>query len=250
MSTIDVCSIDSNEVFDQLIREITSAQNELDSLHVQLKNQPSSDNPWLRVATYEEEIKLWNKEAINVTSDDDQLNYYLAVGHIEKTVKELRDIKKMHEKNSKANLNTLDKLNASIKEQESIVKKLEEEVGVGSSVADVSSRHDKSIRTKLYDETRCNKMILRQLKKDLKDFIDETAQLDIEYNAREGACFGYFLQALWKNFLNNGTTEYVSLESLGFDVTEHVLQFLLKAEIIQTHPSDPEKIKLVDFTMS
>ena len=71
---------------------------------------------------------------------------------------------------------------------------------MGSSVADVSSRHDKSIRTKLFDETRCNKMILRQLKKDLKDFIDETAQLDIEYNAREGACFGYFLQV--NNFLN------------------------------------------------
>ena len=60
----------------------------------------------------------------------------------------------------------------------------------------------------------------------------------------------FLSQALWKNFVDNGPNEYISIESLDFDVPQEVLEQLVRADVVQEHPSNPDKIKMVDFTMS
>ena len=50
--------------------------------------------------------------------------------------------------------------------------------------------------------------------------------------------------------MDHGPSEYISIESLDFDVLQEVLEQLVRADVVQEHPSNPDKIKMVDFTMS
>ena len=49
-------------------------------------------------------------------------------------------------------------------------------------------------RKELNDHIRKNRMILKQMKTDLKSFIDETAKLDPDFDESEGSSIGYLLQ--------------------------------------------------------
>jgi len=146
---------------------------------------------------------------------------------------------------------TFDSLQKSIKEQSALVTKLEREISVskGESVEDEVSGSNVTKRKELTHHIRKNGLILKQMKTDLKYFIDETAKLDPDFNENDGSSIGYLLQALWKNFLDNGPSEYISIESLSFDVPEKNVEQLVRADIVQKQPSNSDNIKMVDFTM-
>ena len=62
------------------------------------------------------------------------------------------------------------------------------------SMEDVSSEWNKNKKKELNMDIRSNSKILKQLKIDLKSFIDETANLDPDFNPAAGSSLGYFLQ--------------------------------------------------------
>jgi len=252
MATSEETMVDYNKVFDKLINEIGAAQTELNNIQEQLRNQRSIDSVGLEAATIQEEVKLWKKGAPEGFVEDDEIMYYLAVGQVEELVKELRILKEMTGKNLTNTKETYDALQKSMKEQNDIVKRLENEIATSKEdpAADEVSKSNMIKREELNDLIRKDKLILKQMKTDLKHFIDETAKLDPDYNENDGSSIGYLLQALWKNFLDNGPGEYISIESLNFDVPEKNLEQLVRADIVQEHPSNPDRIKMVDFTMS
>jgi len=252
MTSPEETMVDYNQVFDKLVSEISSAQAELDMIQEQLRNQRSIDSVGLEAATLQEETKLWKKETPEGFVEDDQIRYYLAVGQVEELVKEMRDIKEITGKSLTGTKDTLNILNKTIKEQADLVKSLEDELAGAQekTVEEEASDFNLAKRKELNDNTRWNKMIVKQMKNDLKSFIDQTAKLDPDFNPADGSSFGYLLQALWKNFLDHGPSEYISIESLDFDVPQEVLEQLVRADVVQEHPSNPDKIKMVDFTMS
>jgi len=251
MDTPEETMVDYNKVFDKLISEISTAQDELDQIQEQLRNQRSIDSVGLEAATIQEETKLWKKEAQEGFVEDDEIMYYLAVGQVEQTVKEMRTVKEITGRNLSNAKVTFDSLQKSIKEQSALVTKLEREISVskGESVEDEVSGSNVAKRKELTDHIRKNGLILKQIKTDLKYFIDETAKLDPDFNENDGSSIGYLLQALWKNFLDNGPSEYISIESLSFDVPEKNVEQLVRADIVQKQPSNSDNIKMVDFTM-
>ena len=113
---------------------------------------------------------------------------------------------------------------------------------------DEASNYNVVKRKEFNDHIRWNNMIVKQMKTDLKSFIDETANLDPDFNPADGSSFGYLLQALWKNFLDHGSNEYISIESQDCDVPQEVHEQLVRAGIVQEHPSNPDKMKMVYFT--
>jgi len=252
MTSAEETMVDYNQVFDKLVSEITTAQAELDMIQEQLRNQRSIDSVGLEAATLQEETKLWKKETPEGFVEDDQIRYYLAVGQVEELVKEMRDIKEITGKSLAGTKDTLSMLNKTIKEQADLVKSLEDELAGTQDKTDEEEASDFNLakRNEFNDNIRWNKMIVKQMKNDLKSFIDQTAKLDPDFNPADGSSFGYLLQALWKNFLDHGPSEYISIESLDFDVPQEVLEQLVRADVVQEHPSNPDKIKMVDFTMS
>jgi len=252
MTSPEETMVDYNQVFDKLVSEISTAQAELDMIQEQLRNQRSIDSVGLEAATLQEETKLWKKETPEGFVEDDQIRYYLAVGQVEELVKEMRDIKEITGKSLAGTKDTLNMLNKTIKEQADLVKSLEDELAGSQekTVEEEASDFNLAKRKELNDNIRWNKMIVKQMKNDLKSFIDQTAKLDPDFNPADGSSFGYLLQALWKNFLDHGPSEYISIESLDFDVPQEVLEQLVRADVVQEHPSNPDKIKMVDFTMS
>jgi len=251
MSTPEQSMVDYNEVFDKLIHEITTAQAELDLIQEQLKNQRSTDSVGLEAATLQEETKLWKKETPDGFVEDDKIMYYLAVGQVEELVKEMTSMKELSGMNLAATKSTLATLKKSIREQDDLVKSLESELVTNDDVSaeEEVSQFNLVKRRELNDNIRKNKMIVKEMKTDLKAFIDETAKLDPDFNPADGSACGYLLQVLWKNFLDN-PGEYISIQALDFDVPEAVLQQLLGADIVMVHPSNPDLIKMTDFTMS
>jgi len=252
MSLSGQAPADYNEIFEKLLNEINAAQAELDAIQVQQKNQGITESVGLEAATLQEEIKLLKNENLEGFVEDEQISYYLAVGQVEQMVGELRELKDVTEKSLVGTNETLCALQKVIDEQEALVKGLENEVEMydNKSMEDVSSEWNKNKKKELNMDIRSNSKILKQLKIDLKSFIDETANLDPDFNPADGSSLGYFLQALWKNFLNHGPGEYLSIEAQDFDVPSEVLEQLFRADIIQESPSNSDLVKMVDFTMS
>ena len=91
---------------------------------------------------------------------------------------------------------------------------------------------------------------MKHLKNELKHFLDDTAKLDPNHNEDQGSSFGYLLQALWRNFVDNGVHDYISIESLEFDVEESVLDQLIIAGVVTQNKNNSDLIKMTDFTMS
>ena len=233
MATSEETMVDYNKVFSKLINEIGAAQTELNNIQEQLRNQRSIDSVGLEAATIQEEVKLWKKGANEGFVEDDEIMYYLAVGQVEELVwsqcrsqlylitffqvKELKILKEMTGKNLTNTKETYDALQKSMKEQvkkiimvmsaysiaiqNDIVKRLENEIATSKEdpAADEVSKSNMIKREELNDLIRKDKLILKQMKTDLKHFIDETAKLDPDYNENDGSSIGYLLQ-VFKHF--------------------------------------------------
>lgn len=131
-----------------------------------------------------------------------------------------------------------------IEKQKEINVNLEEELNRSCDKTDVNAEKRKEFE--LFE--RYNKLNLKSLKRELKSYLDDTSKL--QDHDGDGSKFGYLLQELWSNFVNNGAHEYVSIESMNFDVDQEVLEHLENAGIITFNKNNNDLIKLVDFTMS
>ena len=184
-------------------------------------------------------------------ADDDEIRYFLAVGMIENFNKDLRNLKELNQRTSIQSAKSLECEKGEIKRLASIIEGLEKEIQDAAEVEeeDQPRKMNEVKRQELTENNRMNKMILRDFKKDLRDFLNDTESLTPDYNETQGATIGHLLQALWKNYTDHGIHDYVSIESLDFDVDEDVLQHVKRAGLVVQNKNNPDQIRLVDFTL-
>jgi len=246
---------EATEIFEKLINQINAAEEELQTLNEQILNQGVADKENglnLEAKLLLEETKMLKKSTPEGFEDDEQIKYFLAVGHLEEQKKELMQIKEMSEHNIANNAKDLKKYNQFIEEQSTLVKNLEEELAKSSAVNEEGQETEqtKEAKTNLESDIRLTRKCVKDLKGFLREFIEKTANLDPNYSGEVGASIGYLLQALWSSFLKSGGhREYIHIEALQYDVQDEDLQQLTGAGILEVDPKDPKKIRMVDFTM-
>jgi signal recognition particle GTPase len=235
-------------VFDALLAEIDKTEQELAGILRQVANQPVGGKAG-EAAVLEEEVKVMEESKAEGIVEDPEIRYYLAVGKVEKQLEEMRQMKEMSDQCITSDAATLKDLDDQIKEQKEIISRLEKEVTEADTRGETVEDVNLLARKEMNKQIRANKILLRSLKSDLKKFIDCTDRLNPDHNAHDGSPFGYLLQALWQNYLTNGM-EYIGIQDQDFDVPKPVLDQLIQAGIVRVHPTDPDKIRMEDFTCS
>jgi len=235
----------SLELFNKLCKEIDASENELCKLKAELVNVEKRSVK-TEAAVLREEVALVNDEAVEGLVDDVQSQYFISVGLIEKSNENLRQLIQMNEKISEHSNQSLADIRKEIEKQAGVNRNLEEELK-----GDISNKErNVEKRREFSQQERNNKLNLKYLKNELKHFLDDTAKLDPNHNEDQGSNFGYLLQALWRNFVDKGVHDYVSIESLEFDVEKTVLNQLTSAGIVIQNKNNSDLIKMTDFTMS
>jgi len=235
-------------VFDVLLAEIGKAEEELAIINRQLTNQPpGSVNS--EAAVLGQEVAVMESMILEGLVEDPEIRYYLAVGKVEKQLEEMRQAKEVADQCLASHAASLKELDFKIQEQISAINRLEKEVADAELTGDSVEDANIVARAEISKQVRANKIILRELKSGLKKFIDCTAKLDPKRTGQDSSPFGYLLQALWRNYLIHGV-EYLSIKDQEFDVPSHVLEHLVQAGIVRSHPNDQDKIRMEDFTCS
>ena len=95
-------------------------------------------------------------------------------------------------------------------------------------------------------ETDIDKKIhaTRKLYSELKNFLGEFLGRMNDEN------LGAILQTLWDAFQDQKDDRYVQISHLDFDVEKSHLDLLVKNGIAELDPSDSDKIRLLDFTIT
>ena len=231
-------------------QEINAAEAELERLgggrQVAAKSGIS-----VEAAILSEEAGLVEANSLEGLVDDEQLRYFLAVGNLENSIKDLRTLQRLNQDTRTQNTKSLASEKKEVQNLASIIESLEKEVRENDNVdkEDQLKKMNQDKRQELTKNTRTNKMILKDFKKELRDFLNDTESLTAGYNPdHDTSSFGHILQSLWKNYTENGIHDYVSIESLDFDVDSDVLEHLKRAGLVVNNSKNPEKIRLVDFT--
>lgn len=235
-------------IFDMLLAEIEKTEAELAHVLKQVDNQHAGTVA-TEIAVLGEEMEIMKDSEVEGLVEDSAIRYYLAVGKLEAQLEEMRQMKEMSEQTTAAHVSTLKDLEAQIKEQNAIIVRLEKETPDVDISGDSVQAVNLQARTEMNKQLRDNKILTRSLKSDLRKFIDCTAKLDPGHSPQDGSPFGYLLQALLQNFFTNGM-EYMSIQDQDFDVPQSVLSHLIEAGIVRSHPNDPDKIRMEDFTCS
>ena len=231
------------EVFEKLLKEIDAAESQLSQLRSSQSSRPSVH---IEAKTLAEEVQLLKNAGVEGLVEDDQSQYFIAVGQLEQQVQHLRVSRESNARTMEFNKADLRSLKYEIEKQKQLLEKFETELSKPSVVEEINDKKKKEF---IISE-RHNKLNLKHLKKELKDFIEDTEKLKSNYDEGRGSKYGYLLQALWTSFINHGAQDYLSIEELEFDVEEEVLQKLLQAGVIVYHKDDKDLIRLVDFTMT
>ena len=205
----------------------------------------------VEAAILSEEARLVETNPVEGLVDDEQLRYFLAVGNLENSIKDLRTLQRLKQDTRTQNTKSLATEEREVQNLERITESLEKEIRENDNVdkEDQLKKVNQDKRQELTKNTRTNKMILKDFKKELRDFLNDTESLTPGYNPdKDTSRFGHILQALWKNYTENGIHDYASIESLEFDVDSDVLEHLKRAGLVVSNSKNPDKIRLVDFT--
>ena len=187
------------------------------------------------VGFLQEDINLLRKPegGLNV-EDDGGLHYYLAVGQIEKEVKELRNIAEINRNSIDGNKATIDSLQSMLTDQREVVAALEKELG-GDADKETSAV-DENAR-KLNEKINLNKLILSDLKASFRNLL--SSQMRTE-------SLSLVLGTLWRKFVAGGPAEAVAeVAALGCEVDTDCLDQLSGAGIIKQEGTE---IRLVNFS--
>jgi len=235
----------SLQLFDKLCKEIDASEYELLKLKAELVKE-DKQSVKTEAAALREEVAIIKDKAVEGLVEDVQSQYFISVGLIEQSNENLRQLIEMNEKISENSNQTLEYIRKEIEKQAGVNRNLEEELK--GEISNKERNVDK--RREFSQQERYNKLNLKHLKNELKHFLDDTAKLDPNHNEEQGSNFGYLLQALWRNFVDNGVHDYISIESLEFDVEESVLDQLIIAGVVTQNKNNSDLIKMTDFTMS
>jgi len=236
-------------ILETLLKEIKTAEDELGRLGGD-KIGSNRSNIRLEAATLREEASLLSSNPVEGFVEDDKVRYFLAVGEIENVNDDLRRLKELNELTETENIESLASNQRQVHSLEAIIEGLKKEVE--DYAATEKKEHLKRVniekRKALKENSRANKLILKELKSGLKDFLYDTERLSPNYESHDSS-LGHLLQALWKNYKDNGVHNYISMESLDFDVEKNALEQVKRAGLIVQNSKNSDQIKLVDFTL-
>ena len=232
------------------VQEISAAETELERL---CGGRPGTAKSGIAVeaAILTEEAGLVESATLEGLVDDEQMRYFLSVGNLENSIKDLRTLKQLKQDSISQNSKSLVMEKKEIQKVASFIERFEKEIRENDGVdkEDQLKKVNQDKRLELTKNTRANKLALKEFKLGLRDFLNDTETLTPGYNEdQDSSRFGHILQALWKNYTENGIHDYVSIESLEFDVETDVLEHLKRAGLVFTNSKNKDQIRLVDFT--
>ena len=236
--------------FQSLLREIEIAEKKLSSLNSgQGKQQEvceeeggTGGGAGLTVAYLEEEInQLKNVKPGGDVEDEGGLHYYLAVGEIEKEVKELRKVAEVTKNSVDGNKATLESLESMLGDQREVVASLEKEMETNGAKESSQPTVDAKMK-RLEEKIHLNKVILSELKASFRDLISSQARTESEAGCDT---LSLVLQTLWRKFVSEGPEGAVTeLEQLGPEVDSEYLEQLSRAGIIKQEGSQLRLVNL------
>ena len=181
----DIAS-DYERLFGSLLNDIERAESEL----MRLKSHQTSDSSVnVEAKTLQEEDAMLKEAPVEGLVDDDQSQYFIAVGLVENQVKELRIIQETVTAQISTRTNDLKFIKSEIEKQKQILDKFEKE----KSEQTPDMINDEKKKEFVLNE-RFNKLSLKHLKSELRDFLEDTGSLDPSFDANHGSNYGHLLQ--------------------------------------------------------
>lgn len=224
--------------FESLLHEIEIAENKLSSLNSRQGKQQDvgeESDTGLTVTFLEDEI---NKRGGDL-EDDGGLHYYLAVGEIEKEVKELRKVSEVNKNSIDGNKATLESLESMLSDQREVVATLELETNGSKESSQPTVNNKMKI---LKEKIQLNKLILNELKASFRDLISSQTRTESEAGCDT---ISLVLQTLWRKFVSDGPESAVTdLDQLGTEVDSEYLEQLSRAGIIKQEGSQLRLVNL------
>ncbi|XP_023331730.1 uncharacterized protein LOC111703880 [Eurytemora carolleeae] len=240
---------EGNLMLQSLIDEINTAEEELNNLRAELKNTVyvEGEESILSQARFlQEETRILKSAPPDGFVEDKGVQYYLALGILEKQIKELRSITSISESHITSNQQILKELDLVIAEQEKLVSKMENVVAERTKEA-LTDAGKAAARRKAENELRATKMIYRDFKTFFREYLNKVGSLDPSIEG-DDVPVGYLLQTLWSTFQEEDREGWINIQELSYDVRKEDVQKLLLSGIIQ-EKEDTNFIQLVDFTM-
>jgi len=203
---------------------------------------------------------------LSALPEDGEFQYFLAVAETQKSIEDLKVVKKMSEKNLESTLNQLKRnecLILDIEERKKKMRKEAEEEGAalrernrtaGQSDADRGGDGQLEELQKTADELdqkiRATKIVYKEMKHFLGEFLVRAAP-----GKEHGSVLASLMQDLYSAFVDKGAlgehpdAAYVKLSHLDYDVDEADVAHLLEHGLIERHPApDDDRVRLVNFT--
>ena len=148
----------------------------------------------MEAAALSEEIDILNSRSPDGLVQDDQINYFLSVGLVENSIKDLRMLKELNQMNERESSKNLASEKSEIQNLTRIIEGLEKEIGDNEDIEfeDKVKKMNLDKREELVKNNRMNKMILRNMKSELRNFIDDTGSLDSDYSESRGSGVGLY----------------------------------------------------------
>ena len=179
------------------VQEIAAAEGELERcLHTRGGGTrgKASTNVAVEAAALSEEIDILNSRSPDGLVQDDQINYFLSVGLVENSIKDLRMLKELNQMNERESSKNLASEKSEIQNLTRIIEGLEKEIGDNEDIEfeDKVKKMNLDKREELVKNNRMNKMILRNMKSELRNFIDDTGSLDSDYSESRGSGVGLY----------------------------------------------------------
>ena len=237
-------SEDALKAAETLMDQIVSLKSELRDIQIQYPEQFQLEENHLddlekEVVEMAQNTKVLKESVPEGSSDDSNVQYYLAIAELEKNNGVLRQQQKISQDNLKSLDKDLEGTKNLITEMKQIKSKLE-------SIKTDDQENNPNSGNKNISETDIDKKIhaTRKLYSELKNFLGEFLGRINDEN------LGAILQTLWDAFQDQKDDRYVQISHLDFDVEKSHLDLLVKNGIAELDPSDSDKIRLLDFTIT
>ena len=247
--------------------------NKIDAIKTEIVDLENEKNNQAPISTIREscleqdlhysiaEIEILKNAAPNHYLEDENVNYFLAVAEIQKTIEVLRQQLQFGRKN-------LEGLNNDVKETQALSQNL---ACVNQELSDAKKCSEIELK-KTMDAANClnldeqKKMKIDQLHNEEEDItrkIGSTVKAYKEFknflqnflpkiappvSENSDSPFAMLLQHLWNVFFGEGVLAYTNIASLPFDVSEEDIQTLMENRIIEVNPKNKEEIRMVDFS--
>jgi len=180
----------------------------------------------------------------NSEETDDNIKFYLAVGELQKHNETLRS----HLEVSQSNLASID---ADVKVTEELIEQYQEFLAATKEYVKRRKEPTESAQSSVTSKTeemdqkiRATNVVYKKIKSYLADLLN---RMSPAAEGQEDSSMARFLQELWNAF-QGSPTQWVDLSGLDFDIEDEVVHQLVRAGIIENHPEEPSKIRLIDFT--